>query len=380
MRKTNNLTTTPRKRASAWAAVLLVVLLPVVASASTVVRTGERISIAEDEVVQGDLYTAAGSFSHSGRVEGDELAVAGSYTNNGEVDGDVLVLGGSVQHHASVTDDVRIIGGDVTISQSVGGDVFVIGGALSILSSATIAGDVTFFGGNAEINGTVGGDVMGMSDRIRVDGPVAGNVDVTTNQLTLGERAEITGNVRYVSAQEVERSQSAVVEGEIDRNEVAPTAEPAFDTSDLLVRFFVSVFAALVLYLFLKQPLQRMAARVVKQPAMSVLVGLSVMIMSPVVAVVLIVTVLGLLLGLSVFASVIALYVVGAALTPVLVGGYLSQLVGKRVQVDVLWIVVGALVLQLLALIPFIGILLVTMLLAMSIGGLLLQIYHQLRT
>lgn len=81
-----------------YAAVALVVLLmPILSvSASTVVRTGETVSIGADQSVTGSFYGVGGTVVTSGQVEGDAVLIGGTVTLNGEVTDDVLVFGGTV--------------------------------------------------------------------------------------------------------------------------------------------------------------------------------------------------------------------------------------------------------------------------------------------
>ncbi|MDA8597202.1 hypothetical protein N9L26_02590, partial [Candidatus Pacebacteria bacterium] len=209
----------------ALAVIALFLFAPVSASAETVLRISDSISLAADQTVEDDFYGIAGLYgpvSLSGSVEGDAYVFGSSVTINGPVDGDLAAAWGAVQVHASVTDDVRIFGGEVTIAEYVGGDVFVYGGSLNVLSSAEIAGDVFYYdilNGAAEINGTVGGSIFGNMHSLRVDGAVGGSIDVVVDELVLGERADVTENVTYTSAADLVRAQNAVVAGEIIRND-----------------------------------------------------------------------------------------------------------------------------------------------------------------
>lgn len=356
---------------------LLLSLLPVFALAQVVVRGGETVSITDGQVVEGDLYVVAGTFSHSGTVDGDELVLAGRYVSNGVVNGDLLVVGGSVQHHASVTDDVRVVGGDVVISEAVGGDVFVIGGVLEVLSTATIEGDLVFFGGELIVDGSVGGTVMGTSDSVRVNG-TASAVDVSTRQLTLGEQADVAGDVRYISAEELSRSQSAVVGGEVVRNDPVPVSNDFSDFSftTLILQLLMTIFASLVIYLLLRDHLLRQVEGIIGKVGVSTAVGFGFVILAPVTIIILLATVLGSMVGLTLLFGTLFLYVYAALVAPVLLGALLSHAVTKEVKVDWVWIVVGAVVAHALLLIPLIGAVFVLYLFILTVGGLLFQLYR----
>ena len=95
----------------------------------------------------------------------------------------------------------------------------MIAKTLKVLSTAKVGGDILFFGTNADISGTVGGDIFGTNEKIRVDGEVKGNIDITTAALTLGEKANIGGGVKYSSFNEITRAQNAHVTKDVVRND-----------------------------------------------------------------------------------------------------------------------------------------------------------------
>lgn len=358
------------------AAGIALLLLPGVAWAGTVVRTGESVTVAADQTVEDDFYAAGGTVSMSGTVRGDMYTAGGSVTVNGVIEADLTILGGSAQVHATVSDDVRIVGGEAVIAEAVGGDVFVIGGLLKVLSSAEIAGDVYFFGGEAEISGPVGGSVMGTAETIRIDSAIAGGVDVVTaQQLTLGERASVTGDVTYRSRNEIERSQNAVVTGTVVRNTVAPVANEV-DVQQLLTPLFVMLFGVLLLYLFGRQHLHRFATTTAADFGRSGLIGLAVMFGSPLVILLAFISILGIAVGLLGLFMIGLLYVLSLLLMGVVAGALLARVCTKAYDVSLLWIMLGVTLVYALIFIPILGPFLFLVLFAITLGSLALSLYR----
>lgn len=355
------------------------VFMPFVASAETVLRVGESVSVTADQTVLEDFYAAGGVVTVSGAIEGDMYATGGSVTVNGNIAEDLSILGGSVQVHAPVADDVRVVGGEVTIADRVEGDLFVLAGSLQVLSSAEIVGNVFFYGGEAVINGAVGGSVMGAAERFRIDAPVAGNVDVASSRpLTLGERASISGDVAYTSFGEMVRAQNAVVEGNVLRNE--PEADDrGLGIGSMLTALIVHLFALLCLYLGFKRQLVMFAAATARQTPRNGLLGLAAIFATPILAVFLIVTFLGMLLGLLGLFAFFALLMLAFVLVPAIVGGFIAQLLTNQFTVSLTWIVAGALVVHMLLIIPYVGILLVVAAVAVTFGGLVFRLYQLVR-
>src|SRR3989344_4713335 len=112
---------------SRFATLLVVILaIPSVALASSVMRTGEAVSVAADQAVEGDFYGL-----------GNDVTVSGE-----------------------VTDDLLVMAGEVTVAGEVQGDLVVLAGTLKVLSTAKISGDILFFGTDAEISGEVGKSIF----------------------------------------------------------------------------------------------------------------------------------------------------------------------------------------------------------------------------
>lgn len=366
------------------AVVLCVVfVMPIVANAESVLRVGEDISVESDQRIDGDYYVSAGPFGRttmSGTVTEDMQVLAGSAVLNGTIGKDLLLVAGTGQMHASVTDDVRIVAGDVTLSEAVGGDVFVIAGTLQVLSTAHIKGDVFFFGGDATIEGTIDGSLQGAAERVRVDGAVGKNIDMhVPGGLTLGDKAAVTGNVVYKGGVPLVRSQASTVEGEVTEQVSAVTTNFKTTARAFLTPLFVTLFAALSLFLLFKRGLQKLVDLVGVSLWQSTGIGAATLIAAPVAAFLLMVTVLGLLLGTALLGGLIMLYALALALTGVVAGALIHQYVRGYALVSMVTIVLGTLFIHVILLIPVIGFLLATALFLVTLGGLTRSVYYVLQ-
>jgi len=349
------------------------------ASASTTVRTGQTVSINEQQAVDGDFYALGNSVSMSGKIGGDLHVLAGNVTLNGEVANDVLIIGGTVAVHAAVLGDVRIVAGDVTIADAVSGNVAVLGGRLTVLSTATIGGDVLFYGGEASINGDVEGQLLGDADTIRVDGVVKGGINITVRNLTLGERADVGANVQYISSNELTRAAGAVVSGDIIHNDEESQQNSGFPIKAFLTAFLVSLFATLSLYLVFRRPLTQFAITSINSFGVKILFGFATIILAPIVISILLVSVLGLFVGLiGLFVFLLGLFV-AIPLMNVVCGILISKIVLKRHEVNVVWISLGTLVVQTSLFIPFLGLPAFIALLLGTLGSIVSLIYLRLR-
>jgi len=352
---------------------------PAVSLAETVVRTGDSVSIGSDQIVESDFYAAGKSVIHSGEVKGDMYAAAASVTVNGPVGSDLTVIGGTTHIHSDIQDDVRIVSGEAVIAGKVVGDVFVIGGVLKVLSSASIEGSVFFYGGEAEISGPVKGSIMGTAESFRIDSAVEGGIDVIASRaLVLGDRASITGDIRYQSVTEITRAQQAVVVGEVVRNSggVTPTDNDKFS----LVPLFVLAFASLCLFLFFKDGLRVLVDNNLTLPSRAALIGLGTFFAGPPAAILMILTVLGSLIGFTLFLGLIVVYLITLPIMVIVIGGLVMRLALKDNTMSLITVMAGLIALVLLLLIPIAGPLLLLVAFVLTLGGLVYQAYRALFT
>ncbi len=150
------------------------------------VRTGDRIAVGGDEVVEGDLYVFGGDVSVDGRITGDLVVFAGQVSINGGVEGDVFAGAGAVDIDGEVGGDVRAGAGQLQIDGSVAEDVFAGVGRLD--AGGTIGGDLVFGAGQVVVPGDVGGDVLGSTGSYSRSGDVSGTEDVTVEEATARQR------------------------------------------------------------------------------------------------------------------------------------------------------------------------------------------------
>lgn len=347
--------------------------------AETIVRTGDAVSVTENQTVEGNYYGVGGTVSLSGTITGDALLAGGNITINGTVAEDVFAIGGTVNISASSSDDVRIIGGDVTISGPVGGSLIILGGRVRVLSSATIVGDVLVYGGDVTIDGTVNGSVLGTIERLRVNGQVDGGVNVTTPFLTLGEQANVKGDVTYTSDNELSRAAGTTVVGSIIKNAV-PTDNnqvTAFKTE--IITFLISLFATLSLYLIARKRVEALAAESTKRYSVKLLIGFAVLFLVPIAVIILLVSVLGIFVGLIGLFAFCALFLLTLPLMSIVLGSIVAELVTKKNQISVPRIILGATLVHALSLVPIIGFVAISLLFLVTLGNVIISTYRLVR-
>ncbi len=360
--------------------VLLVALsTPVAAEASSAVRTGLAVSLIEEQRIEGDLYAVAQKINISGVIAEDLVAAAGQVVINGAVEKDVFLAALKTEIHGVIGDDLRIISSDTTIAEAVEGDLLVIGGTVHILSTASVVGDVLLYAGDATIEGPIEGDLVGAVGTLRIDAPITGNVDVSVEQLSLGERAAVAGSVRYVSEQTLTQSLGATVTGEIVRNDpVLVDAKPTIRAT--LVPVLVLLFSILVWYLVSRRSLTMVVNQAVMKSVRPLILGFVTTIFLPLVFSLLLVSVIGTLVGIAFMFGYLSLIVVSLIGVPAVFGRLLMNIFNRpSQQVTLLSLVVGIIGVALCMLIPLIGPMVLLALMIVTFGAVIDVLIRGLR-
>lgn len=153
-------------------------------------RTGDVVTVPQDETWDGNLYLFAGQVKVDGNVTGDLVAAGGTVEVNGTVTGDLVAAGGRVLLVGTVEGDIRAAGGQVEIPGSTNGDALVTGGQVTFIAGSSVGGDVIVSGGQVTVDGDVDGSVVGTAGQYSSSGVIGGE-----NSVTVRENEETTSTV-----------------------------------------------------------------------------------------------------------------------------------------------------------------------------------------
>ena len=301
-------------------------------------RTGQTVTVAADETVEGDLYVAAGIVVVDGRIDGDLVAAGGDVRVSGTVVGDLIAAGGTLTISGTVAGDARVAGGQLMVSGDVGEDLLVNGGQVTLAASGSVGEDVIVSAGQLTLAGSVAGSVEGSAGTYERSGTVDGDESVAVGESSQGA----SGN-------------------------------PVLDA---IRHFFVVVLVGALALWVMPRVTRASAALIRRRPLATLGIGLiaAVAWLVGVIAIVLVIVLAAVILGLIgfaelawliAFAGVVALLV--AAFAFLLVVSYLADalvalamvgVVGDRPRslgTQVTLLVIGAAIVVLLTSLPYVG-------------------------
>jgi cytoskeletal protein CcmA (bactofilin family) len=342
-------------------AVLMVVFVtaPVLAAD---LRSGDAVTVAIGEVVDGDLYVAGSNIIIDGTVNGDIFGVGQSLTINGVINGGVSFAGQTLTVNGEITSGARLAGTDINVDGNIDGDLLAGGTNVNVTSKARIGGDFLFGASRVHIDGPIEGYIKGGGGEVIVTNQVGGDIELGVDRLTVTSTANLHGNLTYTSANEADIESGAHIGGTTSHKvpevkEPAKAGGPFAGIGGKVVAFLMTLLAGIVIILVAPQRAVSVAASIRSKPLMSLGWGAIILFATPIAAIVTFVTVVGVPLGLI----GLAIYGVAIYLSQIAVGLFIGYwIIGYFSKVESRGILVGALalgfaILTLIKLIPYIG-------------------------
>lgn len=179
--------------------VSLQLVVPVRAQETTL--TNSEISEIETEtaieksVASGPHFRYAESLSLSEDLTGDVYAAGGSVKVTGTIDGDLMVTGGTVLLSGTVTGDVRGAGGTVVVVGEVTDNLTVAGGTVSLLPGSTVGNSVVATGGVVSMMGEIDGKAIVTAGTTEVEGTIGDDLTVRGEELQVADGATVLGGL-----------------------------------------------------------------------------------------------------------------------------------------------------------------------------------------
>lgn len=354
--------------------VALVSVLWVGVSRAANVRSGDAPTIMSTETINGTLYVSGATIKIDGTVDGDVLCLGQSLTISGTVKGDVLCAAQMVTITGHVEGDVRVAGQTASVGGTIDGSLSVAAMQTTLDKNAVIGRDISIVGDEAQVAGKVTRDLTSIVTTFKAEATIGRDLDVTGTTITLGSGTMIGGDFRSVSAREATRADGVTIVGKTDHrqppseaNSVLPPA--AYVTATL---FALASFMILGLALLMGVPkfMPAVAAQLKRAPFGSLGVGIIGLIMTPIVAICLIISIVAMPLGLVLlFAWLIAL-ICGLVLSAYRLGEVIVAKMGwsERWQ-QMSSLAIGLLALFVVAMVPYLGDMVILAAIVWGIGG-----------
>lgn len=381
------------------------------AEATMFVTPGGNDSVI-DTVYDDDVFLAGNIIRFDGKVRGDLYTSCYELVQSDTVEGNLISFSRTVQSLGPVGRSFIGFAQYVTCNASVGRNLIGFAQNISVGPDVVVGLDADLFAGTVVFQGEAGRNLKIRSDHAVFSGKVRGNLDFQGDLLTISPEAVIEGDLIYCSPEAAEIGNTNSIKGEVIPTKCEKKERGGISFGKLFMwlashrgyfltlTFFSLVFfvfsaipfpagLALVfliasllvcgnLFIMLSKDLSARTERTLRNRTFPSLgTGFAIMILSPIVAVVLILSILGAPLG-GVF-----LLVMGVAF---FAGGvYATGFIGREVcmalklgspgSAGYLGYSIGIVLIVVLSFLPVIGYLITLLVIMMGLGGLALAIY-----
>jgi len=277
----------------------------------------------------------------------------------------------NVNQTESLNENVYLTGPNPVMAGTVQGDLVAAGG--NVYVSGTVYQDALVAGGTLNINGHIAGDLRAFGGNIMIDGPVDGELFVAGGTVTVGPHAIIRGDVN-INAGQVQVDPAAsmtspkinIHSGEKDNKEAPKVL--LFDTNKFLTATFwvaqlMLVLGMLVVVAIFHLLFPNVTQKFVQQVSTkgmfwkSFLIGLLILVVSPIAAIIAFITGIGGFLGALILFGYFALVIGSILYGGVAFGGLLYELIKKpkKYAMGWGWLILGVVGLHVVTWIPFVG-------------------------
>lgn len=329
------------------------------------------------------VVLAASSAPVAAQALGSEVGFTGMagtvVIDEGQTTDEITGMAGTIVVRGTVTGDISGLAGDVVIAETgtVQGDVSVATGSLRI--AGTVGGNVAAGAGNVvlEEGGTVGGDFSVGAGNVDIAGTIEGDATIGAETIVLGPSTVIAGELRYDA--DLIQQPGSTVQGPVvlDRDigggfGPAGWAQPSWRFPaylDTVYGFFANLILGAILLLVFPGFSRRVAETASGSPARSGGIGFLLLLGIPIALVALVITIIGIPLAiLGIFVYLFAIWI-GVVYGEYAVGHWL---LGRSSDVVNRWyaLLLGLLVFAVLGLVPYLGGLLIFLVLLVGLGAL----------
>jgi len=341
-----------------------------------------------------DLFAAGASVEVTAAGLDDVFAAGERVDLAAAIAGSAHLAGRRVNGDAQVGGNLYAAGADVTVRAPVTGDATLSGYDVNVLGA--VGGDLRAGGANLGVAAPVGGSALLAGRSVDIDAVIAGDAAIAAEDLQFGPDARIEGRLRLygTDVSDLIVPDSVIPADRIERIGVSggvggDVEERRPGVAELVVGFAIGVLVTGVLATLVAslapQNLEKARDLTRERPlrtfwigflTLAALVGSSVLLLLTIIGILVAPAVILVALGLGLLGYLIATYLLGLALW-----GWFGALPPDVLHERALAALIGAFAVALIALVPFIGWLVILVLALTGLGALAVGVFRpELRT
>jgi len=322
--------------------------------------------------ITDDLHTAGRIVHVRDEVTGDVAAAGAEVTIDGPVDGYVMSAGRSVALEGRVGNDVWAAGETVTVDNAVGNNAMLAGRDVSLGRHASVGHDARLAGNTVTAEGRVERNLDIGAETARIGADIGGTVDARAERVSIMPGAVIRGDLFVRADHPPEISPQAQVLGKVHFEDATASRWVAWP-GKWLFSFLALLILGLAALTFAPAWPVRVASTMRARTWASILSGLFVLAVIPIVAAALAVTIVGIPLAIVLFAFYIATLLLAGVFVSYRTGDWLMERFHRMKSSVWTRMILGALIISIGISLPIVGFVVTLLVVIVGAGALVME-------
>lgn len=254
------------------------------------------------QTVDGTVVFSGDVIQIDGTVEGTAFAFGQDVRVNGTINGDLVVAAQNIQINGQVNGNIYAAGQYLNLGTKTNWDVFVGGQDVKISKDAAIGRDLFAAGATIVHDGKVQRRFSASGSDISIGGFIGQDAVLDADKINILSGSSIKGNLDYTSSNKANIASGSVIEG----NTNWEYRQPAESTQNTMMNSWqsiaLSIVSALIVWLIMRfwrpEFWNRNSKPIIEKPFKALGAGALALIVTPIVAILLLVTVVGVPVGI----------------------------------------------------------------------------------
>lgn len=369
----------------------------------------DNINISNIHEIEGDLYVWGNNVTIDGEVNGDMTGGGFQVVTNGEITNSANIFANDYTHNGYINGSMRLFAYSADIDGNIGRSLLAACNTLKIGKEAVIEDDSYLSGGVINFDGTINNNLTIACGTVYLTGTIEGDLEIHAEKINILAPALIKGDFKYVSDKEanIDTESGVTILGNLTWDlpeEDGIDTDSTFSEAVLTCSKFLAAFLfGIIIMLLGKKYINEMVYQLQNRMAVSLAVGM----LSSFIFLVSIIVLLTALILLIVSLSIVSkggmigggiLFVLSSLLIPIssfamvsggvvlyggkiVVGLLIGYLVFQKINSNTKYLsrtqlFVGLMLLYLSFSIPYLGFLIVILIMFAGAGAMVLGFKH----
>jgi cytoskeletal protein CcmA (bactofilin family) len=301
-----------------------------------------------------------------------------------------IVAGYDIEQRGGTVADMIAAAANINIAGRIEDDVLAVARSIRITADAAVGGDVRVAAETIDMEGEIAGSMRAAARRITIAGRIDGKADLLGERIVIGPNAVISGDLIYRSENRPEIATGATIGGEIRQVEIDMPNLTEIGLAILGLGILIALawaVATLVLIVVIQLVFPAFMTdatdRLQDHPWSNLGRGIVLLLVGGALAALFYASILGIPLGGAVTIAIAVGSLLGLVTVSYCIGLFIRSRFKSSTYVSgggrIGWTILGAVILGIVGLIPFVGGAVVGLAVAAGVGAALAELWVRLR-